>query len=67
MKIRIIFVLLVTGLVLWSCKQEENAFVKASKTTFSVPFEKFELENGLTVVLHKDTSDPVVALSLIHI
>lgn len=64
MKIRNVFALIVTGLVLLSCNQEEHAFAKANNTSFSVPFEKFELDNGLTVVLHKDTSDPVVAVAL---
>ena len=47
-----------------SCKNGDNAFAKAKKETFSVPFEKFSLDNGLTVILHKDTSDPVVAVAL---
>lgn len=29
-----------------------------------VPFEKYELENGLTVIMHIDRSDPVVAVAL---
>ncbi|WP_116107693.1 M16 family metallopeptidase [Lewinella sp. IMCC34191] len=33
-------------------------------TSFSVPFTKFSLDNGLEVVLHVDTSDPVVAVAL---
>ncbi len=36
----------------------------APKPTFAVPFEKFELANGLDVVMHVDKSDPVVAVSL---
>lgn len=47
-----------------SCKEGNNAFAKTKEKTFSVPFEKFTLDNGLTVVLHKDTSDPVVAVAL---
>ncbi len=31
---------------------------------FSVDFETFNLENGLKVILHQDTSDPVVAVAL---
>ena len=31
---------------------------------FSVPFEKFELANGLDVIFHIDRSDPVVAVAL---
>ncbi len=37
---------------------------KPTTPTFSVPFEKFELANGLEVVMHVDESDPVVAVSL---
>ncbi len=33
-------------------------------SAFSVPFTKFSLDNGLEVVLHVDTSDPVVAVAL---
>ena len=33
-----------------------------------IPFEKYTLDNGLDVVLHRDTSDPIVALSiLVHV
>jgi zinc protease len=31
---------------------------------FSVPFEKYELDNGLDVIFHIDRSDPVVAVAL---
>lgn len=31
---------------------------------FSIPFEKFELDNGLEVIFHIDRSDPVVAVAL---
>ena len=31
---------------------------------FSVEYEKFTLDNGLEVVFHKDTSDPVTAVAL---
>jgi zinc protease len=32
--------------------------------SFTVEVEKFTLDNGLTVLMHKDTSDPVVAVVL---
>ncbi|RMB62955.1 insulinase family protein [Dokdonia sinensis] len=50
-----------------SCKQEggeDTAFAKAETPTFNVNFEKFTLDNGLTVILHEDKSDPVVAVAL---
>lgn len=34
------------------------------QTDFSVEYEKFTLDNGLEVIFHKDTSDPVVAVAL---
>ena len=43
---------------------ERDAAVKNTESKFSVPFEKFELENGLDVVMHIDKSDPVVAVAL---
>ncbi|MFC4634874.1 M16 family metallopeptidase [Dokdonia ponticola] len=47
-----------------SCAQEKTGTTAKDSQEFKVPFEKFTLDNGLTVVLHKDTSDPVVAVAL---
>ncbi len=45
-----------------------NTNKKEKETSLNVPFEKFELENGLQVVLHTDKSDPVVAVELmVHV
>ncbi|HEY0652040.1 MAG TPA: pitrilysin family protein [Chryseosolibacter sp.] len=35
------------------------------KTTFSLPYEKFTLNNGLEVILHEDHSDPIVAVATV--
>lgn len=35
------------------------------KNTFSLPYEKFTLSNGLEVVLHEDHSDPIVAVATV--
>ena len=35
-----------------------------SSATFNVEFERFTLDNGLTVLLHVDRSDPVAAVAL---
>jgi zinc protease len=48
-------------LVLCACNADNNT---ATTGKFSVPYEKFELDNGLDVVLHIDKSDPVVAVAL---
>ncbi len=40
----------------------------ALQSDFSINYEKFVLDNGLQVILHKDTSDPVVAVALtVHV
>lgn len=31
---------------------------------FSLPYEKYVLDNGLEVILHEDTSDPIVAVAI---
>ncbi len=49
-------------LLLTACNSTPEA--GTADTKFSVPFEKFELDNGLDVVLHVDRSDPVVAVAL---
>lgn len=55
------FITLLLLLVLFAC----NADTDTSTTSqFSVPYEKFELDNGLDVVFHVDKSDPVVAVAL---
>ena len=48
------------AIVLVSCNTDK----KEKKTSLNVPFEKFELENVLQVVMHIDKSDPVVAVEL---
>lgn len=39
-----------------------------NQTKFSIDYEKFELSNGLEVILHEDHSDPIVAVAtLVHV
>lgn len=45
-----------------SCKNEKTDVAESSK--LSVEFEKYELANGLDVVLHQDKSDPIVSLAV---
>ena len=42
-----------------SCKTDGD-----SGDTLAIEFEKYELENGLQVVLHQDKSDPIVSLAI---
>jgi zinc protease len=40
----------------------------ASESEFQIDFESYTLDNGLTVILHKDTSDPIVAMAtVVHV
>ncbi len=34
------------------------------QTDFSIDYEKYTLENGLDVILHKDVSDPIVSVAI---
>jgi len=34
------------------------------KTPFKIDYEKYQLDNGLTVILHEDKSDPIVSLAI---
>jgi zinc protease len=55
-RLSIIFAAVVM-ILLSSCSGEK-------KNKLSIPFEKYTLENGLTVVLHQDKSDPIVAVAI---
>ncbi len=55
------FAFLFLALAFYACNADTDT---AANSKFSVPYEKFELENGLDVVLHVDKSDPVVAVAL---
>ena len=37
---------------------------QSSKTTLSIDFEQYKLENGLDVILHQDKSDPIVSVAI---
>lgn len=36
------------------------------KSSFSIDFEKYTLENGLQVILHQDHSDPIISLAVVY-
>ncbi len=46
-----------------SCKNNQSVTTDEN-TKLSVEFEKYELENGLDVILHQDKSDPIVSLAI---
>ena len=34
--------------------------------TTQIPYQKYQLDNGLTIILHKDTSDPLVHVDVTY-
>ncbi len=42
------------------------AFAAATESDFHLPFEKYKLQNGMRVVLSRDTAVPVIALYVIY-
>lgn len=59
---KLIIMLLFGGLLAISCGQEQVP--QEEEARLSIDFEKYELENGLDVVLHQDKSDPIVSLAI---
>jgi zinc protease len=57
-KLFFLFIAIITVLFI-SCKESKE-------TDLSIPFEKYTLPNGLTVVLNEDKSDPIVALAIYY-
>lgn len=54
-----IFILFATG-ILFSCTPEKK------NSELSIPYEKYTLPNGLTVILHEDKSDPIAAVAVVY-
>ena len=52
----IIFALLTT-IVMVGCNEKQEI-------PFTIDFEKYQLDNGLTVILHEDKSDPIVGVAI---
>ena len=66
MKYRSTLITLFVGIVALSCRPgEQTALTNKGTTTFSLPYEKFVLDNGLEVILHADHSDPIVAVATV--
>lgn len=57
---KISLLILLTAIVIGSCFANQ----KPGKSKFSIPYKQYKLENGLDVILHQDTSDPLVAVAI---
>ncbi len=65
---KLLFFSLTTLLVfgLGSCSQQGGSGDNTSNPDeLSIDYEKYSLDNGLDVILHKDDSDPIVAVAII--
>ncbi|MEM9326996.1 MAG: pitrilysin family protein [Bacteroidota bacterium] len=63
-RIFVMITLLFGGVLLWSCGNQNSS----EQASLSIDFEKYQLDNGLDVVLHEDHSDPIVAVAvLVHV
>lgn len=60
MKKILTILVIMLALVIYSCTTEKK------EAGVSVPFEKYTLENGLTVVLNEDKSDPIAAVAILY-
>ena len=46
--------------------KSEATSQELATTAVSIPYEKYTLENGLTVILHEDHSDPLVHVDVTY-
>ena len=53
-----------TAIFFTSCGETSGESATEESASLSVDYEKYELENGLDVILHKDSSDPIVSLAI---
>lgn len=53
------------GIAIALCAAASLAFA-ANESDFHIPFEKYKLQNGLRVVLSRDTAVPVIAVYMIY-
>ena len=48
---------IISAFVFISCNERPS-------TPFKIDYVKYELDNGLTVILHEDKSDPIVGVAI---
>ena len=60
MKRHLTLILLLLSALFFSCKKEQK------EVALSIPYEKYNLSNGLTVVLNEDNSDPIAAVAILY-
>ena len=62
---RIVFAALLVLVIGGGCQRVQVAQPQ-NENSVSIPFEKYTLDNGLTVILHEDHSDPLVHVDVTY-
>ncbi len=63
-KLQFLFVFFSLLVIVDGCGLRDNGKKESDK--LSIDFKKYELENGLQVILHQDHSDPIVSLAVLY-
>src|SRR6202521_6121071 len=64
MRLEFVVLFLVLALVTSGSAQSKSAHTKSAQTTeIDIPYERFVLDNGLTVIVHEDHKAPIVAIN----
>lgn len=58
-------IFLISLTFLSACNRSTDQNTEAEKMGFNIDYEKFTLDNGLEVILHVDSSDPIVAVATV--
>lgn len=62
--LQLAFIALIFSSFFMACTDSTNSGDSEESASLSVDYEKYELENGLDVILHQDKSDPIVSLAI---
>ncbi len=65
-KISIAFLFFFTSLVNYSQKPELLETIRTEDNALNIPYQKYRLPNGLTVIFHEDHSDPLVHVDVTY-
>ena len=62
--LQLAFMALIFSSFFMACTDSTSGGDAQESASLSVDYEKYELENGLDVILHQDKSDPIVSLAI---
>ncbi|WP_299214140.1 pitrilysin family protein [uncultured Dokdonia sp.] len=62
--LQLAFMALIFSSFFMACTDSTSSGDSEESASLSVDYEKYELENGLDVILHQDKSDPIVSLAI---